>query len=192
MENKRPTTDFAILSERISAQTQAYVEFSNALVKIIENTASIRDNTHDINVRLIDDYKTLNSKLQELNLEVNRSFAENKNSQQTLIRDVSDLNEQVETIINLMNENNVKLFSMIEELTSSVQGNGEIARSNFDLNTKNFNTLKEVSEKTDGRITNLVKTWDKVKIYVAAIVSIITIVGILMGFGIIDISWFVK
>lgn len=192
MENKRPQNDFAILSERIAAQTQAYVEFSNALVRIIENTASIRDSTHEINSRLLEDYRVLNGKLQELNIEVNKCFAENKNSQQTLTRDVNDLNEQVEQIINLMNENNLKLFTMIEDLTTNVQGNGAIAKNNFDLNQKNFNSLKIISENTDGRINNFMKTWDKVKIYVAAIISIITIVGILMGFKIIDISWFVR
>lgn len=192
MENKRPQNDFAILSERIAAQTQAYVEFSNALVRIIENTASIRDSTHEINSRLLEDYRVLNGKLQELNIEVNKCFTENKQSHQLLTRDVNDLNEQVEQIINLMNENNLKLFTMIEDLTTNVQGNGVIAKNNFDLNQKNFNSLKIISENTDGRINNFMKTWDKAKIYVAAIISIITIVGILMGFKIIDISWFVK
>ena len=70
--------DFSTLSERISAQTQAYVEFSNALVKIIEQTAQIRDSVTDNNNHLLEDYRELNNKFQTLLLDLNNFFTENK------------------------------------------------------------------------------------------------------------------
>ena len=80
--------DISALSERISAQTEAYVEFSNALVRIIEQTAAIRDKINNSSNVLEEEHKALNHKFQELLIEFTRYSSDNSNQHSLFQRDI--------------------------------------------------------------------------------------------------------
>ena len=69
------------LSERVSAQIESYVEMSNALVKMIEQIADIRDRQRTANTDADAEFKALHSRIQDVihELEKVRALLEKEN-----------------------------------------------------------------------------------------------------------------
>jgi len=187
--------DFSTLSERISAQTQAYVEFSNALVKIIEQTAAIRDT----NNHLLDDYKNLNEKFQKLLVDFNTFSFQANSSFQDLDRDLvviktslEDYEKQLKELIEEMNERNTTLFDMIEELTKHSEQVKEHISSDNNGVKKALEDLSVRVENQNVLIAEFKKSIDKFKMFFWTVGVFLSIIGALSQFGIISITWFKK
>jgi len=187
--------DFSTLSERISAQTQAYVEFSNALVKIIEQTASIRDT----NKSLLEDYKNLNEKFQKLQLDFNAfSFQTNSNFQDldndliVIKNSLDEYEKQLKELIDEMNERNTTLFDMIEKLTKHSEQVKEHISSDTNGIKAALETLATKVENQNGIIAEFKKSIDRIKMFFWAVGIFLSIVGVLSQFGILSIQWFKK
>ena len=189
------TYDFTTLSERISAQTEAYVEFSNALVKIIEQTASIRDRVTEINEHLLEEYRSLNTKFQELLIDINKFISDNHNQLNSIVKDVEflsnkfhDYESKLDAIIEEMNDANTKLFAMIGDLIKNSKQTNDLITSGGHELTKLHTKIDSQSVKMD----EFKKSLDKWKMFLGVCVGLATILGVLTGLKIISISWLVK
>ena len=198
--------DFSTLSERISAQTQAYVEFSNALVKIIEQTAQIRDSVNENNNHLLEDYKELNGKFQTLLLELNIFFNDNKYQHKNIDDDLDQIKANLLTfetklknLIDEMSESNQQLFGMIEDAVKhSKQVKDKLATdsndssSNYDTLIKKIDDLSLHIAEQSVLVSSFKKTVDKYKVFFWAAGGFLAILGALSQFGVISITWFKK
>ena len=198
--------DFTTLSERISAQTQAYVEFSNALVKIIEQTAQIRDNVSENNNHLLEDYRDLNKKFQTLLLDLNKFFNENQYQHKTIDDDLGKIKSsllifenKLKDLINEMSDNNQQLFDMIEDVVNNSNQTKEMlnlgstdAHSQYDLLIKKIDHLSSGILEQSVLVSGFKKTIDKYKVFFWAAGALLAILGVLSQFGIMSITWFKK
>jgi methyl-accepting chemotaxis protein len=198
--------DFTTLSERISAQTQAYVEFSNALVKIIEQTAQIRDSVSESNNHLLEDYRDLNGKFQSLLMDLNKFFNENQYQHKSIDDDLGKIKSsllifesKLKDLINEMSDNNQQLFGMIEDaVKSSKQAKDRIdagstdAHSQYDLLIKKIDELSHGITEQSALVSSFKKTIDKYKVFFWASGALLAILGVLSQFGIMSITWFKK
>lgn len=198
--------DFSTLSERISAQTQAYVEFSNALVKIIEQTAQIRDSVTDNNNHLLEDYRELNNKFQTLLLDLNNFFTENKYKHKNIDDDLDTIKtsltnyeQKLKDLIKEMNDNNTQLFGMIENVvkhSKEIKDNHSIQKTDtqsyYDLLIKKIDTLNTTIAEQNLLVSGFKKTIDKYKILIWCAGGLIAILGTLSQFGILSLTWFKK
>ncbi len=191
--------DFSTLSERISAQTQAYVEFSNALVKIIEQTASIRDSVNDTNNHLLEDYRELNTKFQTLLVDLNKFFSDNKNEHSHINRDITSLKNTLESfeedlngLIEQMEDNNNRVFGLIQTLVDNSKNNKELATTETNSQQASINALIAKIENQSKVIASFQKSIDKSKVFIWAAGGLITLIGVLSQFGILKILWFSK
>jgi predicted nucleic acid-binding Zn-ribbon protein len=198
--------DFTTLSERISAQTQAYVEFSNALVKIIEQTAQIRDNVSENNNHLLEDYRDLNKKFQSLLLDLNKFFNENQYQHKTIDDDLDKIKSSLQSfenklkdLINEMAGSNQKLFDMIEDVVDNSKRTKDMlnmestdSNSQYDLLIKKIDHLSSGILEQSVLVSGFKKTIDKYKVFLWAAGALLAIVGVLSQFGIMSIVWFKK
>ncbi len=182
--------DFSALSERISAQTEAYVEFSNALVKIIEQTASIRDKVSETNSHLLDDYRNLNTKFQELLIEFNKFASENKNDHLNFNKDLGALKNkftsyevQLNDMIKEMDAKNSKFFKIFDEIESKNTHTNKLINDNHEELTNIISDMHKKVSTIEGFLS-------KVANYFHVILAILGLIGMLMGFKILDIRWF--
>lgn len=129
-------------SERLAAQTEAYVEFSNALVKIIESIASIRDKVIDTNDALKDDFKTLIDKLNEL-LFIITKFSIDTASQYTI------LNKDIYMIVEKIQLFNVNLNKLIE---SNDLSDDKLNQMMLDLIDYSKSTIKKITDNNEDLI----------------------------------------
>lgn len=191
------TFDFTALSERISAQTQAYVEFSNALVKIIEQTASIRDSINDTNGYLLEEYRELNKQFQKLRLEVNNFFNDTERENDEINRDLDDIKVNIDRFQQKLNalaqefeRKNSALFKIIETQVTE-------QKNRFDRFAKcqgeHTVLLTGLGTKIDTLITAQTafkKTIDTFKLTLAGIAIVLAVLETLIQFGVIKIHWF--
>jgi chromosome segregation ATPase len=198
--------DFSTLSERISAQTQAYVEFSSALVKIIEQTAQIRDSVNDNNNHLLEDYRQLNNKFQTLLIDLNKFFSDTKHQHENIDNDLNTIKSslisyenKLKDLIKEMDNNNKELFGMIENIvnhTKQIKDDSVIYKADVvsdiqKLNTKIDNLNTTIVEQ-NLLVSSFKKSIDKYKIFIWAACGLIAILGTLSQFGIVSITWFKK
>jgi len=198
--------DFSTLSERISAQTQAYVEFSSALVKIIEQTAQIRDSVNDNNNHLLEDYRQLNNKFQTFLIDFNKFFSDNNHQHENIDDDLETIKaslvsfeNKLQELIKEMNENNKNLFGMIENLVKhskqfkeNTDNQKSETQSDFKNLDKKIDSLTATISEQNVLITSFKKTIDKYKIFIWALCGVIAVIGTLSQFGILSLGWFKK
>jgi ABC-type transporter Mla subunit MlaD len=192
------TYDFTTLSERISAQTEAYVEFSNALVKIIEQTANIRDRLSENNENLKDEYKVLNKQFQELLLDITKFFGENSNQHSLINKDLETFKFKLgsfETKMDLMlgeleNTSATLNDTLLNLIKDSKESTDQIDNHNIDSKST-LTSISQILKTQSEHIEDMKKSFDKFKVLVASILSIFGAIGLLNAFKIISISWFV-
>lgn len=198
--------DFSALSERISAQTEAYVEFSNALVKVIENSAHIRDRVNDTNTLIKDDFRFIDDKLQELVILTNKLTSEIQNQQHLKDRDIDAIHRSVKSLdenIKSMVESHDHLIASINKVMVDLADKSKvmlehIIRNNTDSITKieeNIKTTKAIAkdmEEFKGSLNVANLSFQKAKLLFWAISIVLAIITTLMGFNIINVSWFPK
>ena len=115
--------DFNLLSERISAQTQAAVEFSNALVKIIEQTASIRDKITDSADSLKEEIQNIANDVHNLTRDFDKNAIQNAATHKQFNEELDSfqnqinlLDSKVKKIIDSSVVNHEKLNVLMSEL----------------------------------------------------------------------------
>ena len=202
--------DFSTLSERISAQTEAAMEFSNALVRIIEQTAAIRDKINDSNDLFKDELKTITQKLQDLINEFNRSVIENKNQNNNINKDFeifkSRLEEYDKRITEFLQDNDTvhsnlltsvsdlikyseKTFSQISE---NHKHNLDKVKEHHDVNKSTLDQLVKEINTQNSKFTEFEKKVTKIEYMFYAISAISVILGILSALNIVHIQWLPK
>ena len=182
--------DFSALSERISAQTEAYVEFSNALVKIIEQTASIRDKISENNSHLVEDYRDLNSKFQQLLLDFNKFVAENNNAGSNLNRNIDYLKNRFDAYENKLEEmvketesKNAAFFKIFEEIDLKNKSTNKLIADNHTSMSTKVGEIHSIVQGTDETIKHVI-------LYFKIAMAILGTIGMLVGFKILSIDWF--
>lgn len=201
MEGRELTVN--ILSDRISAQTAAYVEMSNALVKIIEHTADTRERIIDLAHVLKEDIRVVAAKNQDILLILSKLSTEGGSNHSLMTKDVDILLEKASALDIKINE----LMRIAEISAQAMSASSKVTADQIlDSNSSHItefekmsteyknltsNILKELRTQTDD-IQNFKIFFDKVKYYWMALLGMITVFGILAGFKIITISWFVK
>lgn len=202
--------DFSTLSERISAQTEAAVEFSNALVRIIEQTAAIRDKINDSNGLIKDELKTISNKVQDILSEHNKFSAVNNSQHELFEKDLEALEfkiinyeKQLKELFDSAEINSTTLNQSVSDLIKfstktmdTIQSNNQTSMQEF-LKTSNIQNqfMQDVQEQivTQNELMNVFQKEVAAVKNLFWIVSVIAlIVGLLNGLNIIRVSWFVK
>jgi|APCry1669189440_1035222.scaffolds.fasta_scaffold03597_5 DNA repair exonuclease SbcCD ATPase subunit len=202
--------DFSALSERISAQTEAAVEFSNALVRIIEQTAAIRDKINDSNVAIKDELKTISNKVQDILSDYTKFNSENSNQHGMFEKDLEVLEEKINayekqlkelldsTEINSATLNNsvadlIKYSKRtLDQIASNNQANMQEFFKSSDAQNKFMQDVQKQLHSQNEMIGSFHKEIASVKSLFMTISTISVIIGILTALNIIHISWFVK
>lgn len=199
--------DFTTLSERISAQTEAAMEFSNALVRIIEQTAAIRDKINDSNDLVKDELKNITQKLQDFITEFNKSVIENKSQNHLIAKDfesfIDKLSEYDRKIQNLLEQNDdvySSLLNSVAELLKYSQRTSNQISDNYKNSLDKYsehhninkntleNLIKEITKQNE-KFTEFDKKVSKFEYMFYAMGVLTTIVGFLSALNIIHIQW---
>jgi hypothetical protein len=204
------TFDYNSLSERISAQTEAAVEFSNALVRIIEQTAAIRDKINDSNGLVKDELRTINSKVQDILSEYNKLHSENHSQHMSFEKDIESLEEKIKnyekllqellesTEINFSTLNNsvadlIKYSKRtLDQITSSNQLNMQEFAKASDSQNRFMQEVQEEIKKQNVYFGEFQKELLFAKILFWVFGASSTILGLLTALKIVNISWFNK
>ena len=199
MTTEERNLDISALSERISAQTEAYVEFSNALVRIIEQTAAIRDRINSSNNVLEEEHKALNHKFQELLIEFTRYSSDNSNQHSMFQKDIemfksklNDYESRLNFLITETEKSDEILSGMTKEL---IEYSKKITDQIHKSNEETQGTIGKITSQLSIQTENLIefkKTFDKFKLFLWALGVIIGVFGALKGFGLIDINWLIN
>lgn len=191
--------EIILLSDRISAQTAAAVEFSNALVKIIEQTAFIRDKINHTNDFLSEEYKNLKNKTEELILKFEKYSGENSNRHGSISRDLDHFKA---SLLNFESKINIIIQATENSdaiLTAINQNSPEHTRKIVDQMNKmnedvklSINKINSQIEAQNVNVNEFKQAFDRFKYFLVAIGIMITVFGTLKTFNIIDISWLMK
>jgi DNA repair exonuclease SbcCD ATPase subunit len=199
--------DFSTLSERISAQTEAAVELSNALVKIIEQTAAIRDRIHDTNDQFKDELKTLNAKLQELIIDYNKGVSENTIQHNLFSKDIETFKSRLVLFEDKIDKISSESETSFENLHNTVDELVKYSKKTIEqINENNKNSMAEFSKVTDEhkisianvneqlktqntQITKFSKDVDKIKTFFWVLSTLATIYGVLSNLNLFKITF---
>jgi glutamyl/glutaminyl-tRNA synthetase len=189
--------DFQSLSERITAQTEAYIGFSNALVKIIEQTANNRDLSTQIKELLDEEYRELNDGFRSILLEITKYHSDEVNNYNLLNKDVEFVKSklsQIDTKIELTTKDNsnhqdssakksAEIYNFAKEISDKID---ELKKDN---KTNNENIIKFVNNQ-DTNIKVIEETYKKIKYFIWSLGVLLTAYNILTNLHIINLTWF--
>ena len=189
--------DYSALSERLSAQTQAYVEVANALVKIIETTATTRDIVNETHSSFKDDYRVITEKLQELILNLSWLANDDKSQSKYIEQNLENYKSKIDeferkiTILSGDIENDSKnLNKNLDELASYSKKTIDHISMIGDTTSKKIDEVKKQNELNAVDLNSLIKgmqnldaSWTKAKYLFWAINIIIAIIGLLKNFN---------
>lgn len=162
------------LSERIAAQTEAYMEFSNALIKIIENSAAMRDQLSENSNLLKVEYNNLLIKTHELLAMMTKLLSATSEDNNIILKDLSDF----KTIIESLEKRMIQIYEENTEINKQSKTKIDLILSKVET------TNKEINEVSTFRI--------RAKYVLGSLASVIAFILILDNFGVIKISWFSK
>ena len=195
--------DYSALSERLSAQTQAYVEVANALVKIIETTATTRDIVNETHSSFKDDYRVITEKLQELILNLSLLANDDKRQSKYIEQNLENYKSKIDeferkiTILSGDIENDSKnLNKNLDELASYSKKTIDHISIIGDTTSKKIDEVKKQNELNAVDLNSLIKgmqnldaSWTKAKYLFWAINIIIAIIGLLKNFNFIHFEF---
>lgn len=208
MMRENPNLDFSALSERISAQTDAYVEFASAMVKVIESLASVRDKVDGLEQTMGKQYEALSQKVQDVikamgdashltsqslgNL--NREHIDLRNSLDSLTKTIESLAHNSEKSSESLNDIVGDLIAQFKDTVETIIGNQDknhnaieaIKAENRRFSTTALTKLEQIAEeaaKNKHRGT-------KLRTVAWAMGIIIGAFYLLQAMNIIQISWF--
>jgi hypothetical protein len=201
--NEERNLDYSALSERLSAQTQAYVEVANALVKIIETSATTRDLVNETNLNLKEDYRLITEKLQELIINVTVLSGDNSSQHKYIEKDLELLKSKIEENEKISNNffiNFKKSFEIIDknilELNNYSKKTIDHISTTNEINQENLQSIEKENNKISTDINtiiegmkNLETSWTRVKYLFWAINILIFIIGLLKSYNIIHFEF---
>jgi len=191
--------DFNVLSERISAQTEAYEKFALSLSKILELLdelkSRIKEDENDSSLAFADLIKTIT--IISTQLESYISFT--RDSDALMVQHLADYNfvgQQLLVEIRKHQEVVVELNETLENLVGNSKNEySEISNALVKI-SQNISTLTDVSKTSASQIeviyqnkTSFLNRIKDAKYYILAIFTIITIVGALIQLGLFKIIW---
>lgn len=181
MERTNASQDLTALSERISAQIEAYVEMSNALVKIIEQIADIRDRIKDSSGKVDNEIKELNEKLHLLIVEFNKHYGDISNQNINFSKEFDSIKGKINHIEDSLASINKSNQNIIESISDKAEEEKHVAKN------------KEEDLKTIINDVSYLKSYfTKAIVFIAVFVGIATLLGFLTAANIINITWFPK
>lgn len=191
--------DFNVLSERITAQTEAYEKFAQSLAKILdllnELKEKVKNQGDDAAVAFRDLVKTITIISTQLEsyvaftrdsdaLMVQNLADYNMVSQQLLVEirrhqeNVAELNETLSEILNSENVRFAELTTTLSKLSTNIESI--------------HNVLQTVAKQTEDMSNSKTNIADKIKgakYYIFAFLTLIAIIESLIQFGILNIIW---
>lgn len=191
--------DFNVLSERISAQTEAYEKFALSLSKILELLdelkSRIKDDGNESSLAFADLIKTIT--IISTQLESYISFT--RDSDALMVQHLADYNFVGQQLLIEIRKHQEVVVELNETLENLVGNNkheyGEISNALVKI-AQNISTLTEVSKTSASQIeviyqnkTSFLNRIKDAKYYILAIFTIITIVGALIQLGLFKIIW---
>lgn len=191
--------DFNVLSERISAQTEAYEKFALSLSKILELfdelKSRIKDDGNESSLAFADLIKTIT--IISTQLESYISFT--RDSDALMVQHLADYNFVGQQLLIEIRKHQEVVVELNETLENLVGNNkheySEISNALVKI-AQNISTLTDVSKTSASQIEVIYQNknsfWNKVKdakYYILAIFTIITIVGALIQLGLFKIIW---
>ena len=190
--------DFNAMSERLSAQTEVYVEVASALVKIIENIATIRDRSNEIHEQLNTDYRVFNTKFQDLFLVVSKISTDIMTQHSVYVRDLSTYSERFQEVSSEQKVSQKMISQVMDCVRETCK---DIERNNGNALTKSLqysmdstaqinNLSKQVADQST-QIANFKNHFDKFIMFIAVFSGIAMILGLLVATHVINISWLV-
>lgn len=182
-----------IVGEKINAQVAAHEKYSQAFIKILDTLDSIIEQQDELGSgdtlffkKLIEDISELSSEIKNED-DLQNKWRENmlqkldtfKNTNE---KNIDDLQKKIDNTFELSN----KSFNSLSEKISNLIQKVDTLSSRHDDNhaeiDRQLNILMESRKK-------LTKTFERVFIYFAAIVSLIGIIMGLMQLNILNITW---
>ena len=191
--------DFNVLSERISAQTEAYEKFALSLSKILELLdelkSRIKDDGNESSLAFADLIKTIT--IISTQLESYISFT--RDSDALMVQHLADYNFVGQQLLIEIRKHQEVVVELNETLENLVGNNkheySEISNALVKI-AQNISTLTEVSKTSASQIeviyqnkTSFLNRIKDAKYYILAIFTIITIVGALIQLGLFKIIW---
>ena len=181
--------DINTFSERLAAQTEAYVDFSHALVKIIEQTALIRDKINENNAHIIEDYKDIRSKFESLLIEFNKFVSDTAHSHSNFEKDfdsfqneIKNYQSKLEYMVKELDVKNKELFDIVDKINTTSNHNHMILLAHSE--DTSLLLKKSLSETSDIR-----KWLSRASVYIQVTTAVLGLIGLLIGFGLINITW---
>jgi chromosome segregation ATPase len=191
--------DFNVLSERISAQTDAYEKYAQSLTKILELLDEIKSRVKEeggkSSIASKDLIKTIT--IISTQLESYISFTRDSDAlmvqhladynfvgQQLLLEikkhkdSVTELNETLENLVESTNTEYIELFKTLKSVESSIENLTESNR----ISSEKIDVIYQNK-------TGLINTIKSAKYYILAVFTIITIIGALIQLGLFKIIW---
>lgn len=202
--------DFKTLSERISTQTEAAIEFSNAIIKIIEQTAAIRDRINDSNHLFKDELRIITSILQDFKIEFHKLSLANVNQHNLEKKDLESLQEKIKTFelqikdldqsfeisLDTIKNSVVDLIKYLKINIDKIADNNSLTIGEFKKSAEKqetfMNIIQEQLENQNNHMDNFQKQVFVIKVLFAVITGLSVITGILTSFNIVHIVWFSK
>lgn len=191
--------DFNVLSERISAQTEAYEKFAQSLFRILELLdelkSRIKDDGNESSVAFNNLIKTI--AIISTQLESYISFT--RDSDALMVQHLADYNfvgQQLLLEIKKHQESVVELSETLNNLvTSGGHQHNEIFKTLIKI-AQDVSALTDVSQTAASKIevifqnkTSILNRIKDAKYYILAIFTLVTIVGALIQLGLFKIVW---
>lgn len=191
--------DFNVLSERISAQTEAYEKFAQSLFKILELLdelkSRIKDDGNESSAAFHDLIKTIT--IISTQLESYISFA--RDSDALMVQHLADYNFVGQQLLLEIKKHQESVVELSETLNNLVESGGnkhnEISKTLIKI-AQDVSALTDASQTAASKIeviyqnkTNILNRIKDAKYYILAVFTLITIVGALIQLGLFKIIW---
>lgn len=191
--------DFNVLSERISAQTEAYEKFAQSLFRILELLdelkSRIKDDGNESSVAFHDLIKTIT--IISTQLESYISFT--RDSDALMVQHLADYNFVGQQLLLEIKKHQESVVELSETLNNLVESGGdkhnEISKTLIKI-AQDVSALTDVSQTAASKIeviyqnkTNILNRIKDAKYYIFAVFTLITIVGALIQLGLFKIIW---
>ena len=191
--------DFNVLSERITAQTEAYEKFAQSLAKILdllnELKEKVKNQGDDAAVAFRDLVKTITI----ISTQLESYVAFTRDSDALMVQNLADYNmvsQQLLIEIRRHQENVAELNDTLAEILSSENVRFSELTSTLAKLSNNVesihNVLQTVAKQTEDMSASKTNITDKIKgakYYILAFLTLIAIIESLIQFGILNIIW---
>ena len=191
--------DFNVLSERISAQTEAYEKFAQSLARILELLDELKSEIKDGNDNSSSAFKELVKTITIISTQLEAYISFTRDSDALMVQHLGDYNlvgQQLLLEIKKHQESVTKLNETLEELVEVGGLNHKELSKVFNQLSKDITALTNVSNTTATQMQDLYNSksnWlDKIKgakFYILAILTIVGIIETLIQFGLLRIAW---